>query len=271
MSLIDTHCHIDIMLQKKSDIPFTNQEYDLAHSIITQAKQHSVEKIINVGVNVSQSKRCIELAQKFTEVYAAIGIHPNDCTAAWQHEVRELKRMIETTRPGTIVAIGECGLDKHYPGYNLAQQQDTFKAQIELALTHNLPLIIHTRDAADETLAVLSAFKGEGLRGTIHCFSENLAWAHDAIALGFVLGMGGTITYPKNEHLRDVVRAIPLDHIVLETDAPFLPIQSMRGKQNHPMHIADIATYVAQLKGITAQVVAQETTATAHKLFLLQN
>lgn len=268
--LIDTHCHLNLMVKKTFDIPLTEQEFYDAHNIVEKADQSGIKKIINVGTSIQESQNCIDLARRLPAVYAAIGVHPNDCSVDWRDDMLALKKMLDTTTPGTIVAIGECGIDKHYSGYDLARQQDAFRTQIELALTYNLPLIIHTRDAADETLACLQEFKDHNLRGTIHCFSEDLSFAFETIHLGFVLGIGGTITYPKNETLRNVVKTVPLEKIILETDAPYLPIQSMRGKSNHPKHIADIAAYIAELRNIDFATVAQTTMDTVHKIFGLE-
>lgn len=266
-TLVDTHCHMNMMVKTQFDIPLTQEEIINARAIILQASEQGIEKIINVGTSLTESKNCIALAQTYDSVYAAIGIHPNDLTTNWRQEISELSQLISITKPGIIVAVGECGIDKHYPDYDLARQQDAFRAQIELALEHNLPLIVHTRQAPTETLACLSEYKNKNLRGVIHCFSEDLQFAQDAIALGFVLGIGGTITYPKNEILRTVVKTVPLEKIILETDAPFLPIQSMRGKQNAPRYIAEIANYLAELRNTDLATVAQTTTNAVHKIF----
>jgi TatD DNase family protein len=157
----------------------------------------------------------------------------------------------------------------HYPDYNLNRQRDAFKAQIELALEHNLALVVHSRDAYDETLKILEEYKNNSMRATMHCFSYDQAFANIVTSWGFVLGIGGPITYPKNNELRNVVLNADLKNIVLETDAPFLPPQVIRGKQNHPKEIATIAQYIAELRGETFDVIAQQTTDNALKLFNL--
>ncbi len=167
-----------------------------------------------------------------------------------------------------IVGIGECGIDKHYPNYNLEQQQDVFHAQIQLAIEHDLALVIHSRDADQETYDVLAQYKGEkNFRGTIHCFSSDENYAQKYIDLGFVLGFGGTVTYPKNETLRSVVKMIPLEKIILETDAPFLSPQSVRGTKNNPANIRIIAEYIAQLRSENFEEVASTIKKTTTTLF----
>lgn len=262
--LIDTHCHLNMMVKRTFDTPLSLDEIHNAQPIIHEALQHQVTTIINVGTSLVESLNCVELAKKYTSVFAAIGIHPNDCSMHWRNDLDELAKLL-LNKENKIVAIGECGLDKHYPDYNLQRQKDAFKAQIELALEHNLALIVHTRQAGQETLQALQEFKGQLTRGIIHCFSEDLDFAHAALDMGLVIGIGGTLTYPKNNLLRTIAQTLPLTSIVLETDAPFLPPQNLRGKQNHPLHIATIAHYLATLRNISIEEVSTITTQAARK------
>lgn len=266
--LIDTHCHINIMVKTSFDTPLTITDMTLAQKIIDEAAENGVTQILNVGTSFIESLNCIELAKRFEGVFAAIGIHPNDLTETWKEDLLTLKNLLNKDE-FKIVAIGECGIDKHYPDYNLSRQQDAFKTQIELALEHHLALVVHTRDAPEETIRCLEEYKHQGLRGTIHCFSENLGFAQEACSMGFVLGIGGTITYPKNNTLREVVSSLGIEHIILETDAPFLPPQIIRGKQNHPLYIKAIAQYIAQLLGTSFESVAETTTMNAKRIFRL--
>lgn len=265
--LIDTHCHINMIVKNTFDSILTQQDIQSAKKIIENATLAQVTKILNVGTSLIESRNCITLAQKYDSVCAAIGIHPNDCTAEWRSDIDQLKKLLSHKEKNKIVAIGECGIDFHYPDYDLQRQKDAFKTQIDLALEHDLALVVHTRDAGEVTLRCLEEFKNSGLRGTIHCFSEDLYFAKEALAMGFMLGIGGTITYPKNNQLRDVVTTVGLEHILLETDAPFLPPQSIRGQQNSPAQIRTIAEYIAQLLTTTFDTVAQETTKNAEKVF----
>lgn len=264
--LVDTHCHLNIMVKKEFDRLLTNAEIAQASFIARQAYQAGVTTIVNVGTSVPESINCVRLARTIDYCWAAIGIHPNDATPAWSADLTELKKLVAEKEKNKIVAIGECGLDYHYPGYDKQRQFDVFRAQIELALEHDLALIVHTRDAIDETLVILEEYKGQ-LGAVIHCFSEGLDIANTVTAWGFVIGIGGTITYPKNEYLRTVVTTVALDKIVLETDAPFLPPQTLRGTQNSPVNIPVIAQAIADLQGITAEAVARETTAATQRLF----
>jgi TatD DNase family protein len=263
MKLIDTHCHINTMVKKEFDIPLPNNFVELATPIVKTAAQADVTTIINVGTSLPESKNCIELAKAFDNCFATVGIHPNDLKDTWQSYISELENLLGNKK---VVGIGEIGFDFHYPGYNKERQHEAFEAQVSIALHHNLPIVIHTRDAGQTVLDALEKFQGDP-RGIIHCFSENLAFAERAIGLGFVLGIGGPLTYPKNETLREVFKTVPLEKIVLETDAPFLPPQKIRGKQNSPAQVRNIAQFLAELRGITLEEVAQATTQTAEKLF----
>lgn len=268
--LIDTHCHIHNIVKKEFDVPLTPQEIENSQVIVQQAQDDQVTTIINIGTSLVESKNAIAIAQKNQSVWSAVGIHPNDCTSDWQNDFKMIKQLVDNVELNKIVAIGECGLDMHYPDYHLQRQKDAFRAHIELALERSLALVVHTRDASQETLYVLEEFKHDlASHAVIHCFSEDLDFAQTVIAWGFYIGIGGAVTYPKNHRLREVVIQVPLEAIVLETDAPFLPIQSMRGKQNHPRYIKEIAEFVAQLRDTSFESVAKQTTANSHTLFKL--
>lgn len=266
-TLIDTHCHLDAMVKPTFNKPLQPNEYEQVRAIVGQAAEAGITKILNVGTSLIESENSINLAARNKDVFASIGIHPNDLTDAWKEDLKKLASYLSRKEELKILAIGECGMDKHYPGYNIDRQQDAFKAQIELALEHDLALVVHTRDAPEETLHCLEQYRNQGLRGTIHCFSEDLSFAQAAISWGFVLGIGGTVTYPKNTVLRSVVRAVGLDNIILETDAPFLPPQIIRGKQNHPKYIRTIADYIAEMLTVSFDTVAVTTTQKALNIF----
>lgn len=268
--LIDTHCHINMMIKKQFDTPITPDQFPHAQRIIDEATRDNIKYIINVGTSLIESKNCVLLAQKFSACYASIGIHPNDCTETWRHDFAQLKKLLEKKEEHKIIAIGECGFDKHYPGYDIMRQRDAFKAHIELALSYDLPLIVHTREAPEETLRTLEEYFNESsLRGVVHCFSESQEFADEVTQHNFVIGIGGPLTYPPNDSLREIITTIALEKIILETDAPFLPPQIIRGKENHPKHIATIANFIATLRNQSFEEIAQKTTANARKLFAL--
>lgn len=271
--LVDTHCHINAIVKKKFDVPLLLKELADAKAIITRAKEHNVTIIVNVGTSLPESENCIKLAQMYPSNFAVIGIHPNDCTPQWKQDFAKIIQYSQEKKPNKVVGIGETGIDRHYPNYNLGRQQDVFKAHIELALEHDLGIVVHSRDACDETLTIIDQYAKDipKKRLVMHCFSYDQACANWLIERNFLLGIGGTITYPKNNILRDVVLQTPLKNIVLETDAPFLPPQSFRGKTNYPHHIAIIAKYLAKLKSESLHTVANITTQNAQTLYALKD
>ncbi|MFA5998946.1 MAG: TatD family hydrolase [Candidatus Babeliales bacterium] len=270
--LIETHCHMNLMFRdfSKNDQfkPLTPQEIEVCKNILDQAKDNQVEIVINVGTNLVESLLCIEIAKHFENCFATIGLHPNDADEVWPLTIQKFKHLLVQKKDLKIVGIGECGIDKHYPDYDLERQQDVFHEQIQLALENNLALIVHSRDADQETYQVLAQYKNEpNLKGTIHCFSSDENYAQKYIDLGFVLGVGGTVTYPKNKILRDVAKSIPLEKIIFETDAPFLPPQIIRGKPNTPAQIKTIAEFVAELRNEPLEKVMEVTAQTTKNLF----
>lgn len=265
--LTDTHCHLNIITKEKFDVALNENNFSYMPAIIKRAQEKNVTKIINVATSFVESLNSIEIAKKFEYIWATVGIHPNDLTQDWQTELKKLKKYLDHKDTNKIIAIGECGMDFYYEGYNLQRQKDGFRAQIELALEYNLPICVHTRVAPQETLRILDEYIKNDLRGVIHCFSEDLSFAKQVIEWGFVLGIGGIITYPKNAYLRDIIAQISLNDFVLETDSPFLPIQTMRGKTNYPEYIHDIASYIADLRNCSLDQLAQATDANVKKIF----
>ncbi|MBV8661330.1 MAG: TatD family hydrolase [Candidatus Dependentiae bacterium] len=272
--LIDTHCHINIMLRgfsTESTFPaFSTDELNRAQNIIQQAYDHDTKLIINVGTSLKESLDCIKLAEIYKNCFAIVGIHPNDADENWKKDLDHINSYAKNAIENKIIGIGECGIDLHYENYNLSRQQDAFKAQIEIALKYNLGLSIHSRDAAEETFKIIDQYRKEdNFKGIMHCYSYDQGYADEAIKSKLVLGIGGTLTYPRNETLRSIVKNVELSDIVLETDAPFLPPQKMRGTENYPANIKIIAEYIANLRQTSYENVANTTTATVKKLFQL--
>lgn len=267
--LVDTHCHINMIVKTKFDVLMQNNEVEMAQEILYDAQSFGISRIINVGTSLIESKNCITLAKRFPNIYASIGIHPNDLSEKWKEELNSLKKFLINKQENKIVAIGEIGIDMYRPGFNLQKQQDAFKVQIEMALENDLAIIVHSRNAPEETLKTLEEYSNDISRCVVHCFSEDLGFANQVILWGFYIGIGGTITYPKNNVLREVVQKINLKNVVLETDAPFLPPQIIRGKQNQPKYIKTIAEFIAELRNEDLEKIAQQTTKNAFALFNL--
>lgn len=270
--LIDTHCHINVIIRnyatKNLFAPLSFSEIETCKKILNDASDQQIGAVINVGTDLIESLTCIDIAKHFDHCYATIGLHPTDATSEWLSTILEFKHLLQQKNFLKIIGIGECGIDKYHQGYDALRQRKVFEAQIELALEHNLALVVHSRDADIETYETLYAYRNEkNLKGTIHCFSSDMNYAQKYLDLGFVLGFGGTVTYPKNHELRKVATTIPLEKIILETDAPFLPPQIIRGKPNSPAQIRTIAEYIATIRNESYEHIAQVTTKTARNLF----
>lgn len=266
LSLIDTHCHLNLFTTKEFDAPLPHNFKEEIQPFVCAAADKQVTKIINVGTNVQESLNCIAIAHAFSDCFAAVGIHPTDTNSMHENDMQKIKNMLDNKVDSTIVAIGEVGLD-YYHEHDKKKQYRIFEQHILLALEYALPLIIHTRSAHDEALTILRNFACPELRGVIHCFSEDESFAHKALDIKFKLGIGGPLTYPKNDRLRDIFSSVDLEHIVLETDAPFLAPQSIRGKQNSPAEINTIAHYLADIRHVSFEEIAQQTTCNAQELF----
>lgn len=272
--LIDTHCQLNLMVKKDFNRCLTNEEISAVKTIVTEAEIADVSPIITIGSSSSESENCVRIAALYPSVFATIGLHPGDCTHEWRTELSTIKKLFNSNGSEKIVGIGEIGLDYYWPGFDKQQQKDAFTAQIELALEKNLPFVLHARDAHEDLLNELLHYKKDFAQrshptGVMHCFSYSEDFAKECIELGLMLGIGGILTYPKNNDLRETIKKIDLKHLVLETDAPFLPPQSIRGKPNHPAQIATIAHFLADLRGIPYKELATQTTINARALFRL--
>jgi len=264
---VDTHCHLNMLVKKEFDVLLTPDQIEAIDAIIQEAYNAGVKKIINVGTSLLESINSVEIAKHYVTVFATVGIHPCDATESWYNDFKEIEKLAQHKEKNKIVGIGEVGLDFYHKPFFRQRQEDVFKAHIELAIEHKLPLSIHVRDAGDELLEVIEPYAKNITGAVIHCFSQNQAFANTVIQWGFYIGIDAPITYPKNEQLRDIVRNISLNNIIFETDSPFLPPQEYRGKQNRPAYIPLFAQTVADLKKETLAVVQEVTTANVKKLF----
>lgn len=267
---IDTHCHLDIIACFGSEPSILTDKAIIEISkIIEQAKSNEVGAIINIGCDSHSSQNSVQLAKHFASVFAVVGMHPYEGKSGWKADFTQIQKILKNKRPeDKIVGIGEIGLDYSRDNSDLNSQKDLFKAQIDLALENNLPISFHVRDAADDFLNIIDQFKGQ-IRGVVHCFQQNQDFANEAIKFGLLLGIDGPITYPKNNALREIVAGLDLSKIILETDAPFLPVQEERGKLNYPSKIPLIASKIAQIKNVSLAEVERVTSRNAVELFSL--
>ena len=264
---IDTHCHLNMMTGKVDGQKLTPDDINQIERICNQANKCNVGIIINIGSSLENSIDSITIAKKMPCVWAVVGVHPCDCGPDWQNKLKEIKNLIKDKSENKIVGVGECGLDFFHKPYDAEIQTAAFKKQIELALENNLPLVVHVRNAADEALKNLEEYVKNSIRGVIHCFSQNADFAKQVLDWGFYIGIDGHITYPKNDALREIIKNVPLNRLLLETDAPFLPPQQFRGKQNSPIYIPLIAEFIAGLRNIKLEELEEATTQNTKNLF----
>ncbi len=249
--LIDTHTHIH------------GSEYDLdRESVIDRARAIGVDVCMAVGTDATTSRLAVEVAQRFEGVYAAVGVHPHEAITLDAPVYDALDRLARAPR---VVAYGEIGLDYYYLHSPKAIQQTRFHEQIGLAERHGLPLVIHTRDAWYDTFEILDRQSHRG--GVFHCFTGDLVQAEKAIARGFFVSFSGIVTFPKSLGLQDVARKIDLDHLLIETDCPYLSPVPHRGTRNEPAHVALVAAKIAELRGVSVEVVARRTSDNARRCF----
>lgn len=253
MSLIfDTHAHYD-------DSAFDNDREEL----LSKLPSEDVFAVINAGADIESSHKSIEFSEKYDYIYAAVGIHPENMDKiAHENFVDELEKLILNNKK--VVAVGEIGLDYYYNSENKDAQKSVFEIQIKIALRHNLPTIIHDREAHNDILTILKKYKPKGV---IHCFSGNLEMAEEVINLGMHIGIGGIVTFKNTKNILEIVKNISLSSIVLETDAPYLAPAPFRGKRCNSAQIKYTAEKIAEIKGIETSEVLKVTQKNAVKLF----
>ena len=250
LTLIDTHAHLDS----------TDYNEDRA-AVIARTFADGIG-VITVGVDLSSSEAALKLAQRHRFIWAGVGVHPHEAKT-FNNEVNEALR--ELASDPKVVAIGEIGLDYYRDLSPRKVQRDVLAEQIELANQVDLPVIIHNRESTKDMLAILRVHRPR--RGVIHSFLGDLDLAREFMDLGLYLGIGGPLTFKKNDILRDAVTRIPLERILLETDCPYLTPVPYRGKRNEPAYVRYVAEEIARLKGITSEQVARLTTENARGLF----
>lgn len=272
---IDTHCHLNLLVKSAFEKRLTRQDLTSVDQFIIQAQSVGVERIVTIGTGPIENENCIEIAAHYSSVYAGIGVHPTEDSVSgalpsWRPAFEKIVDLAPRHDELKIVGIGETGIDKYHAAHALAEQKVVFEAHIECAYKNDLALIVHTRNASQETLDVLSAHRARMPRGVIHCFSYDTEFARQVIDMGFFLGIAGNVTHPNKRQLQEVVRSLPLEHIILETDAPWLSPHPHERSQNTPAAVVVIAHFIAQLRGVEVAEIEHATSANACRLFNLK-
>ena len=253
--IFDTHAHYD-------DERF-DEDRD---ALLASMKEAGIGNIVNIGANMASSQRSLDLAGEYDFMYAAVGVHPSDCAELDEEKIEHLKGMSSFPK---CVAIGEIGLDYYWPEPDHELQKKWFKRQIALAREVGLPIVVHSRDAAADTVELLKSENAGELGGVVHCFSYSKEIAEECVRMGFYIGIGGVLTFKNGRRMKEVAETIPLDNIILETDCPYLAPEPFRGKRNSSLYLPYVVSAMAQIKGITEEEVIKITEDNARKMYRL--
>ncbi|AWK88002.1 TatD family hydrolase [Azospirillum thermophilum] len=253
--LVDSHCHLDF--------PDFAEELD---AVVDRARQAGIGRMVTICTHLSRFERVAAVAERFDDVYCSLGVHPHQ--AAEEDALLTVERLVELSAHPKVVGLGETGLDYFYDKSPRDVQQDCFRRHIRAALETGLPLIIHTRDADDDTMRIVrEEAAGRPVTGLLHCFSSGRQLAEEALDFGFHLSLSGIVTFKKSDDLRAIVKDVPLDRILVETDAPYLAPVPHRGRRNEPAFTALTAACVAEVKGVDPTELARRTTDNFFRLF----
>lgn len=250
--IFDTHAHYD-------DEQFDNDRDELLNSM----PKNGVGTIVNVSASYESCERVVHMAQKYPFMYAAVGIHPDEVGSLDEERFARMKELFKNDK---VVAVGEIGLDYYWDNESHELQKEWFIRQLDLARELKLPVNIHSRDAAQDTLEVVKEH-GRGSGGVIHCYSYSKEMAEEYVKMGYYIGVGGVVTFKNGRQLKETVETIPLASIVLETDCPYLAPEPYRGKRNHSSYIKYAAEEIARLKGVSCEEVISQTEENAKKLY----
>jgi len=255
---VDSHAHID------------GEEFDADRDeVVERARAAGVRAILNVGTGDPHGgcfERAVSVAEKYEGVYAAAGVHPHD---ARLYDDAAERRLLDVLGSSVrVVALGEIGLDYHYDNSPRDAQREVFARQLRLAMKLSLPVIIHSREADEETVEILrDVYSGAPRGGVMHCFGGGLKMAEDVLALGFHISFAGNVTFKKADALREVARVVPLEHLLVETDCPYLSPVPFRGRRNEPAHVVETAKFLAELRGVEAEELGRVTSENFARLF----
>lgn len=255
--IFDTHAHYD-------DEAFNEDR----EAVIKSLAAAGVEKVVNIGASMASSETTLELTRNYPFIYGTAGVHPSE-TAELDEE--KFQRLKEIVREPKIVAVGEIGLDYYWekPAHDI--QKNWFERQLELAREVNLPVVIHSREAAKDTLEIMKAAKAGDMGGVIHCFSYGKDMAREYLDMGFFLGIGGVLTFKNAKKLREVVEYAPMAQLVLETDSPYMAPEPNRGKRNTSANLPYVVNMMAEIKGLSPEDVIAATEKNARRLYRMEH
>lgn len=243
--IFDTHAHYD------------NQAFDEdRETLLTSLTNAGIGRVVNIGASLESTKRTLELMEQYPFIYGAVGVHPSESGELKEEDMAWLESLLRREK---VVAVGEIGLDYYWKEPEISIQKHWFIRQLDLARRHSFPVVIHSRDAAKDTLDIMKAEKAGEIGGVIHCFSYSREMAREYLNMGFYLGIGGVSTFQNARHLKEVIAYAPLEKLVLETDCPYLAPVPHRGKRNSSLYLPLVVQAIAEIKGITREQVEEQT------------
>lgn len=254
--IFDTHAHYD-------DEAFDGDRDELLQSLYSCG----IEAVVNIGAGIASTRNTLELMKQYPFIYGAVGVHPNETGELDEEQFDWLRQVSGTDK---VVAIGEIGLDYHWKEPEPEVQKRWFARQLGLAREVGLPVVIHSRDAAKDTLDLMRAERAEEIGGVIHCFSYGVELAREYLNMGFYLGIGGVLTFANAKKLKEVVAYMPLERMVLETDCPYLAPEPHRGKRNSSLNLPFVAAAISEIKGVPREEIVAATNRNAKKLYRLE-
>lgn len=254
--LVDSHCHLDRLKLDKYE--------NGLDEAIAEAKLRGVSHMLCVCISEENKNAVLEIAQRYDGISASVGVHPSDVK---QEELITRDTLMSWTREENVVAVGETGLDYYYSREFADQQQESFIRHLSVAAETNLPVIVHTREAREDTIDLIRAHGSTSSAGVLHCFTESWEMAKQALDLNYYISISGIVTFKNAQELKDVASKIPADRLLVETDSPYLAPVPYRGRPNEPKYVRDVAEYVAELRGISFAELAELTSENYFRLF----
>lgn len=237
-------------------------------TLLASLKEHGIGTVINIGASLAGSEDTVKLAGQYPFIYGAVGVHPGEVEELTEEGIARPHSLCGHEK---VVAVGEIGLDYHYPEPAVSVQKKWFERQLELAREVKLPVIIHSREAAKDTLDIMQAYHAGEIGGVVHCFSYTKEMAREYLEMDYYFGIGGVITFKNAKKLKEAVQYIPMDRILLETDSPYLSPEPHRGERNSSLNLPYVAEAISELKGISYEEVVESTERNARRLFGLEN
>lgn len=254
--LIDSHAHLD-------DERFDRDRDELIKSL----GKNGISTVINIGADLPSSIKSVKLSEQYDNIYAAVGVHPHSASEMDEGTIEVLKAFSSREK---VVAIGEIGLDYYYDNSPRDVQRIWFRRQMKLAKEVNLPIVVHSREANQETIDMIKAESDGKLTGVIHCYSGSVELMKEYIKLGYYISLGGPVTFKNAKTPKEVAKVVPIDRLLVETDSPYLTPEPHRGKRNEPLYVRHVAAMIAELRGMTIEELARATSENTKRLFNLR-